>query len=69
MPNIEFIVWGVAPGDPNERLLLSEQAKLTSRASAEKAIIKLQQLGCTKCRIQEFRHGDPCWDVSKMFNK
>lgn len=57
--SIEYIIWGKAPGDEYETLLVSEQAGIASRAQAERICNTLRDVhGCRDVRIQEFSFGD-----------
>ena len=54
--NIEFVIWGIPPGQIEEVVLLTsvEGEKITERDRAEKLMRHLQNVhNCTSCRIQE----------------
>ena len=56
---IEYIIWGKAPGAIHEELLISEEARIASRASAERFADILREVhGCRDLRIQEFSFGN-----------
>lgn len=52
---IEYIIWGIAPGEKQEDLLLDKLhgKPVTSRLVAGKAMQTLIEMGCTATRIQE----------------
>jgi len=65
----EYVIWGVAPDQIEESLLVSEKAKLQNRESAKIAISKLKELGCSKMRIQEIDFSEELiWNASEMLS-
>lgn len=59
MTNVEYIIWGKAPGATHEDLLISEHAGIASRAQAERVLATLRDVhGCRDLRIQEFSFGN-----------
>ena len=59
MANVEYIIWGKAPGAAHEDLLVSEHAGIASRAQAERILATLRDVhGCRDLRIQEFSFGN-----------
>ena len=59
MANVEYIIWGKAPGAAHEDLLVSEHAGIASRAQAERIVATLRDVhGFRDLRIQEFSFGN-----------
>ena len=51
----EYVIWGIAPGDPDEQILLTTHGgkPITSQATADAlAIVLTTRHHCRECRIQ-----------------
>lgn len=63
---IEYVIWGIPPGQSDETLLVSESAGITTLAKAEQVAEMLRQkYGATAVRIQAVDLSDiTCgWDA------
>ena len=56
----EYVIFGIAPGDDMESLLVSERAGIKSMDHAERVKETLERdHGCTACRVHVFNWEKP----------
>jgi hypothetical protein len=60
MASVEYAIWGIASGDSEERVLLSQYKgnPLTDRKFVDAAVKVLELKGCRECRVQTITFDD-----------
>ena len=66
----EYVIWGKAPNEEAETLLVSEKGNISSMLHAQRVVELLTtKHGCKDCRIQVIDLSQPCtWDAASMVN-